>query len=163
MLINTRLLAFPLFFFTKLKKSLEHLSGGPEGDCNHQTGGKSPREEVGPKDTGQLLLDRTPNEASLVLSGPTPALPLLAQVVAPVWVLGPSLWVRKESFLMLCLTKVRDLCWFVLMLDFQWVGVVGNTHLENLALCGMGWAGPWTLTEGILSTGFLGKYAFLNI
>lgn len=63
MLINKGPLAFSLFFFTKLKRSQEHGPGQAEGDCNYQAGGNSPREEVGSKDIGQLLLARTPNEA----------------------------------------------------------------------------------------------------
>lgn len=72
MLINTRPLAFSVFFFTELKRSQEHDPGQAEGDCNHQVGENSPREEAGSKDIAQLLLERTPR--GLVLSGPTPTL-----------------------------------------------------------------------------------------
>lgn len=51
-LTNKRPSAFSLFFFTKLKWSQEHGPGGAEGDYTHETGTNSPREEVGPEDTG---------------------------------------------------------------------------------------------------------------
>ena len=92
MLTNKKPSTFSLFF-SKLKWSQEHGPGGAEGDHNDQTGGNSLREELSPKDTAGAgeMSERTPNEASLVLSHP-PLLPSsLVHVVASVWVLGPSL------------------------------------------------------------------------
>lgn len=73
MLINKWPLAFSLFFFTKLKRSQEYGPGHTESDCNYQVGGNPPREEVGSKDIGQLLLKRTPNEAWCFLASLQPS------------------------------------------------------------------------------------------
>lgn len=67
MLINKEPLAFS---FHKAQGVTEHGPGGAEGDYNHQTAMNAHGEEVGSKDTVQLPLERTPNEASRCFLAP---------------------------------------------------------------------------------------------
>ena len=91
-LTNKRLSAFSLFFFPKLKWSQERVPGGTGLTIvtrqERTISGKS--RSLRTLGTGELL-ERTLDEAHLVLSQPSTPPSSLVHVVAGIWVLGPSL------------------------------------------------------------------------